>query len=466
MPVNFALTGYNMGIGVGVALPPIASPPVQILCWAPSWPPLHPHVRSSGPSRAALSVLGSSPGEWPADSPGPIGGLSRCRRTRGTPIVEVMSTSLSLSDVASQTPTERNRVVDALRAGCIAVVVIWHCSLSAVHISSDGTFAMPNPIDSIPGGWVLTWLLQVMPLFFVVAGYTTHLALSHRRAPAMTFWRKRVNRLLTPLVPMLVLWAVIEVAGRAFFAGTYRPVFDWAMPVFVPLWFIGMLGVVTALAPLTHTWHLRAPVLTLGSMAAGVVACDLVRFGLDFDPAGWFNTVLVFAFCHQLGYAWRDGRLDRSGRQLAWLGFAALVGVTSLGPYPGSMVATPSTAISNMAPTTMAIALVGIFQLGLAICVTPWLERILQSRRAWSSVITVNVVAMPVFVWHMTALLAFLVVSTAAGFEITGAMDSTWWLLRPVWIAGPVALGVPMVWAVHRVAPRWSGIPRLNAVSG
>jgi hypothetical protein len=34
---------------------------------------------------------------------------------------------------------------------------------------------MPNPIHVVPGGWLATWLLQVMPVFFLVGGYPARL---------------------------------------------------------------------------------------------------------------------------------------------------------------------------------------------------------------------------------------------------------------------------------------------------
>jgi surface polysaccharide O-acyltransferase-like enzyme len=69
------------------------------------------------------------------------------------------------------TPASRDRVVDAARALCIVVVTLWHWTLSVTHRTADGSLAMPNPIHAVSGGWLATWVLQIMPVFFLVGGY-------------------------------------------------------------------------------------------------------------------------------------------------------------------------------------------------------------------------------------------------------------------------------------------------------
>ena len=87
-----------------------------------------------------------------------------------TNVPTVPSPELSVSEMADLTPTTRDRTVDLLRAGAIAVVVLWHWVFSVTHWTGDSRLTMPNPIGNIPGLWLATWLLQVMPLFFVVGG--------------------------------------------------------------------------------------------------------------------------------------------------------------------------------------------------------------------------------------------------------------------------------------------------------
>jgi hypothetical protein len=55
-------------------------------------------------------------------------------------------------------------------------------------------------------------------------------------------------------------------------------------------------------------------------------------------------------------------------------------------------------------------------------------------------VVAANAVAMTVFCWHMTALVAFVGVAQAAGVRLGDEATASWWLTRPLWLAGPAAL--------------------------
>ena len=71
--------------------------------------------------------------------------------------------------VAAATPAGRDRFADLLRVVSIVVVVagLW---LMAVVVWRDGRVEGGNALALVPGLWLATWLLQVMPLFFFVGG--------------------------------------------------------------------------------------------------------------------------------------------------------------------------------------------------------------------------------------------------------------------------------------------------------
>ncbi len=71
--------------------------------------------------------------------------------------------------------------MDWLRAVSLLVVVVWHWAFTILRWSPDGPHAT-NPLGFFSGLWILTWLLQVLPVFFYVGGYA-HLA-SWERARA------------------------------------------------------------------------------------------------------------------------------------------------------------------------------------------------------------------------------------------------------------------------------------------
>src|SRR5262245_22047337 len=365
-----------------------------------------------------------------------------------------------LDALVDATPATRDRVVDFLRVASICVVVLWHWTLSITQWDGDGALTMPNPIGYVPGKWAATWVLQVMPVFFFVGGYANLAgwqSVVRDGGGAGRFLVTRMRRLLLPLLPFLAVWAafdlVVQATGR-------RSVLEWGIVVFVPLWFLGVYAGVVAVVPVTarlhQAWHWRVPAVLAGT----VLVADILRLGPGWTGPvpGLVGSACVWLYCHQLGYFWRDGTLAAGGRRLAAAvaatGFAALVALTALGPYSVSMVAVQGEDTSNMFPTTAPIAALATFQIGLVMLVRPQLDAWLQGRRPWRRVVAANGLAMPVFIWHMTALVAFVWLYEAAGFTLMNDASAAWWLTRPVWVVGPgvllAGLLAVLVWASRR----------------
>jgi fucose 4-O-acetylase-like acetyltransferase len=347
------------------------------------------------------------------------------------------------------TPAGRDRVVDLLRAVSIATVVLWHWVFSVTHVDGRGALTMPNPIDSVPGLWLGTWVLQIMPVFFVVGGYANLAGWQGVTAAGggwVEFARRRTSRLLRPIASFALVWLVADIAIRLLRPGT-PSVWAWGRVVFVPLWFLGAYLAVVLLAPLTarlHRWSALGSVAVLG---AAVALVDAARFGLGWGTVGYANSLLVWLFAHQLGYLWRDGHVDRWGirRRLAvtGTGLAGLVLLTATHRYPSSMVAVRGQDTSNMFPTTACIAVLAVFQFGLVLLARPALQRLLARRAAWKATVAVNAVAMTVFTWHMTALVAAIGVWRALGHHLGAEPTAAWWAQRPVWLVLPgLALAV------------------------
>jgi fucose 4-O-acetylase-like acetyltransferase len=173
--------------------------------------------------------------------------VARCRAPRAG--------RSDLDALVDGTPATRDRVVDFLRAASICVVVLWHWSLSITHWRGDGELTMPNPIGDVPGKWALTWVLQVMPVFFFVGGYANLAgwrAVTRDGGGAAVFLRTRMRRLLLPILPLLAVWGafdlVVQATGR-------RSVLEWGIVVFVPLWFLAVYAAVVAAVPLTARLH-------------------------------------------------------------------------------------------------------------------------------------------------------------------------------------------------------------------
>lgn len=358
--------------------------------------------------------------------------------------------SRQLDAMVAATGPERDRYLDFLRVLAIGVVVLWHWSLSVLHWSGDG-WVMPNPIHTVPGGWLVTWPLQIMPVFFIVGGYANAGGWWSARRDGRGlrgYYTARLQRLLLPVAAFVLVWTVLDLGCRLLFGG-YTSVLSYGTILFTPLWFIAAYVWVVLLTPLTATLHARARWVTLAVLAGVIASADLARFTADLALAGTLNTALVWVFIHQLGYFYRDGTLLRWSRPAAAaLAAAALVAVallTSAEAYPRSMVATVGQDRSNILPTTVTIAVVALLQLGLLLLLRAPVTRWLQRPGAWKPVIAGNTVILTVFVWHMTALLVVLALLRAAGVSLYTEPTVGWWLTRPLWVIAPALVLAPLV---------------------
>ena len=154
--------------------------------------------------------------------------------------------------LAAATPATRNRVVDLLRAGAICVVVLGHWLIAAVVVR-DGELVPGHLLELASWTHPLTWVFQVMPVFFLVGGYANALSWRSARArdvPYAGWLRSRLRRLLVPVVPLLLTWlAATSVAYAAGVpSGTLRTASQVAL---VPTWFLAAYVVVCAVAPAT-----------------------------------------------------------------------------------------------------------------------------------------------------------------------------------------------------------------------
>jgi hypothetical protein len=322
--------------------------------------------------------------------------------------------------------------------------------------------------------WLATWIFQVMPVFFFVGGFANLAALEaleRRGGGWLAFARSRLRRLLVPVGAFVAFWVVGD--GAAQLLGLDDTgVWHWGRVVFVPLWFLGVYTAVVLLAPLTARLHRSGRELTLIGMASAIALSDLGRFRFDVEWLGLVNFGLVFLFCHQLGYFWRDGTFTGWHRRSLWaMALAALVVlvvITNLGVYPHSMVAVRGEAVSNMYPTTACIAVLAVFQMAVAMLLRPAAERWLARRTVWKAVVAANGVAMTVFTWHMTALVAVIGIWRLFGLELLDQPTTTWWAQRPIWLIGP-ALVLAVLVAIFarferprtgRKSPRSSAGPR------
>ncbi|MEV4640984.1 acyltransferase [Actinoplanes sp. NPDC049548] len=356
------------------------------------------------------------------------------------------SATLSAARLAARTPAARDRYVDLLRVVSLGVVIAGHWLMAVPEAGGD---RITNVLAVVPVLQPLTWLFQVMPLFFMVGGFahaTAWASIARRGGGYADFVRSRTLRLLRPASVFLGVWLAAALAAAL--AGHDHGIVRVALRTVVqPLWFLGVYLALVALAPVMLRLHRRfggrVPVVLLG--AAAVV--DGLRFHGYAGPAV-LNLLLVWAAIHQLGFLYADGTLPRYGARLAAGGLAGLLLLTTVGPYPVSMVGVPGQPISNMSPPTLALAAHALWLTGLAMLLRAPATRLLARARVWRAVVAANGLAMTAFLWHLSA--AFVLLATfRSGIGGTPGTAS-WWLTRPVWLAAAAAVTAAFVAAFRR----------------
>lgn len=345
----------------------------------------------------------------------------------------------TIRELTDATPATRNRVVDFLRALAITVVVVGHWLMAAVVIR-DGELVPGALLDLAPWTHPLTWVFQVMPIFFLVGGYANALSWRSARGRSQSYaaWlRARLQRLGRPVVPLLVAW--LALAATAYSLGVPGSTLRLASQVaLVPTWFLAAYVLVVAVAPFTLALWERYGWWTIAAGLVLAFAVDAVSIGTDRLLVGFVNYLVAWATVHQLGYAWLDGALATRLRRvaLAVTGLAGLLLAVNVGPYPISMIGVEGAAVNNSFPTRATMLLLGMFQGGVILLAERPLASWLQRRRPWLVTVAVNARIMTLYLWHLTVMVLLLGLSLLLGGFGLGVEPNTalWWVTRPLWI--------------------------------
>ena len=360
----------------------------------------------------------------------------------------------------------RDPFIDFVRALSLLVVVVWHWVFTILLWKDDGPHAS-NPIGFTHGLFIVTWLLQVMPLFFFVGGHVHTVAwernAGQRRSTLGRFAATRIRQLLVPAFALLGLWIALGLIVTRI--EDVRWMWRAVRLVVSPLWFLAVYALLIALFPLSYRLHRRFGGLVLVWMCGLAGAVDVWRFARGVEWAGWFNMVFVWGLCHQLGFFYADlkDRPRRWHEMMAWSGLFALFGLVASRLYPGSMVGVPGERFSNMAPPTLCIVALVAFQSGVALLIRPWVLERLTTRERWARTNTfVNRFAMPLFLFHTTGM----ALSRFVGWVVLNRIGSRqpdlgWWLTRPFAWIGPLLWTVPVIWLFSKTPlGRRDGVPQ------
>lgn len=346
----------------------------------------------------------------------------------------------------------RDFAVDLVRALCVVVVVVLHALMVGVTIGPAGP-VFENAAEGTAWLVPVTWVAQIMPLFFVVGGFAGAVAYRRLRdagGTAGTFIAARAYRLLTPaLVSIgvvgigLALLAIVGVPTELVQIAGFR--------YSQPLWFLGVFLPCQALLPVLLAAHERAPMRSILALVATAIAVDAVRGVTGIEAIGFLNLAFVWLALQQLGFFLADGRIDALRRRTRVLVVSGAVAALALTFISGLF--SPD-LLENLNPPTTTLLLVGAAQTALFSLARAPLTRF--SRRTGVAAFTRFVTArtMTFYMWHMPVLL------TMAGVTALVAMNARmplpepssigWWATRPLWLALAVALTAGVVTVMAR----------------
>ncbi|MEV4870225.1 acyltransferase family protein [Streptomyces syringium] len=362
-----------------------------------------------------------------------------------------MPSNTRVSDLAAATPTTRDRYIDLLRVASLGTVVLGHWLMAAVTVDTDGRAEVGNLLAVEPGLQLLTWVLQIMPVFFFVGGFSH--ALSYRSfarkadGPAYAaFLRARLQRLLRPTMVFIAVWGAGALAVQLLGGG--GPLTDVAARLVAqPLWFIGIYLAMVAFTPPLLRLHERYGWGAFAALVAAAAGVDVLRFAAGVPFVEFLNFAFVWLAVHQLGFLRADGRLGTPAvpAALAAAGLASAAALVVFGPYPLSMVGMPGEKISNMSPPTAALLCHGMWLVGAVELLRGPGTRLVNRPRVWRGVIAANGVAMTAFLWHLTAMLGVYGVLLALDVPLPAPASAAWWAQAPLRIAAAAVVTAVLV---------------------
>src|ERR1700694_930959 len=240
------------------------------------------------------------------------------------------------TEVEASTPATRDRAIDIIRIVSLVGVVVGH-TIMAVSTLRDDVFVWDNLLTASMVFQALTWVFQIMPLFFF-AGVAACVQTWTPGGSWGGWLMRRCTRLYRPVFYYLAFWGVALAVLRPLLpVHVYEPVAGISIQL---LWFLG------------------ASVLVLGAAVAGgyvfIAVIDGVRINVDGLSALGYLNLVVWLIPGMFGVAYRRSLL--TGRAALAVGVAMLVDNLALvgwGPYELSLVGIETQHLKNMTPPSL-----------------------------------------------------------------------------------------------------------------
>ena len=368
--------------------------------------------------------------------------------------------------VADDSAPVRDRAVDVARLGALVVVMFGHCALLLATIGTGG-LRIGNLLGELPAIAPITWIVQVMPLFFLAGGAAG--AYGWRPGTAWGTWLfTRSQRLCRPVFWYLAAWVLgllvtRLVLGAESAAGLGRE--SVAL-----LWFLGVYLVVLAFVPATTRLRSgRAIALVVVALLAASAGTDAIRIAVGAPEAGVANFLFVWLIPVVIGVAYARNLVNpRAALAAAVVAFAAAIAAVALGPYEVSLVVTGAERLSNVSPPTLLLALHCTWMSCVFVLAAGAIRRWAARPRVWRAVALGNGGAMTLYLWHIPAIAVATFALHAVGVDAYDVHEPGFWgrlALRAAVFAVVMALTFALLSPLeHRRLPWWDAPARAMGV--
>jgi hypothetical protein len=309
----------------------------------------------------------------------------------------------------------RDRAVDVARLGALVVVMFGHCALLLATIDSSG-LRIGNLLAEVPALAPLTWIAQVMPLFFLAGGAAG--AYGWRTGTPWGAWLfTRAQRLCRPVFWYLAAWGAGLLVARMVLGP--ESAVDLGREVVALLWFLGVyflvLAFVPALTRLKTGWGIAA---VIGSLLGAAAAVDAIRFTVGTPTSGVANFLFVWLIPVAIGVAYARSLVTvRKALAVAASALAAQVLLAVFGTYDVSLVVTGVERISNVSPPTLLLALQCTWMSFAFVAAAGVIRRMASRPRVWRVVASGNGGAMTLYLWHIPAIAVAMFTLHAVGLD-------------------------------------------------
>lgn len=373
----------------------------------------------------------------------------------GSPTHPEPQASLHAERMSSAKP-ERDRAVDVARLGALVVVMFGHCALLLATIDAGG-LRIGNLLGEMPAIIPLTWLAQVMPLFFLAGGAAA--AYGWRAGtPWGTWLLSRAQRLCRPVFWYLAFWTAGLLVTRLVLGAESAN--GLGRESVALLWFLGVyfvtLAFVPALTNLRNAWGLAIVVVALLA-AAG--AFDAIRIATGSLYGGVANFVFVWLVPVAIGVGYAR-KLIRPAVALvvAAVAFVVQIVLVNIGPYEVALVVTGTERLSNVTPPTVVLGLQCVWMSLVFVAAAGAIGRWAERPRVWRVVATGNGGAMTLYLWHIPAIAVAAFTLNAFGLDAwdVNAPNFGWLLLlRAVVFAVVMAIAFKVLSPLEHVQLPW-----------